>query len=70
MRKTNTRLRVLRAERGWTQLQVARRAYIGLFPYGQIERGERLVAEDERKAIAKALGVSVAIAFPPQEAAK
>jgi DNA-binding XRE family transcriptional regulator len=58
-------LKVLRAERnGISQRDTAHLAGLSLYPYWQIENGWRDATPEEKRAIAKALGVPVrAIAF-------
>lgn len=63
------RLRVLRAERRLTQYDVYTAAKLTMWTYWTIEVGRRIPSDPERKAIAKALGVGVAEAFPDQAAA-
>ena len=63
-RAVSNRLRVLRAEKRWPQMEVAERAGMGLNRYWKIEN-ERAVPEPaERKRIAKVFGVPEADAFP------
>jgi DNA-binding XRE family transcriptional regulator len=66
MRETAKRLRVLRAEHDITQSKVARKAGLNATRYWQIENGEGPAAtDDERAAVAAALGVKVSeIAWP------
>lgn len=67
-RKTSNRLRVLRAEKRWPQMEAAERAGMGLNRYWKIENGRTEPEPSERKRIAKVFGVTEEIAFP-QEAA-
>jgi transcriptional regulator with XRE-family HTH domain len=63
--KVNTRLRVLRAERGLSQMDTAAKAGIALNRYWRIENGYVEPTDDERDALAsKAFDVPVAEAFP------
>lgn len=60
---TNT-LRVRRAERRMSQMQLAEAAGISHNRYWRIEAGHAEPTDNEQRAIASALNVSVAIAFP------
>lgn len=64
MAKHSNRLRVLRAERRKTQIAIAQAS--GMYPskLSLIENGYIEPSDDERAALAKALGVSEAEAFP------
>ena len=66
-RKTSNRLRVLRAEKRWPQMEVAERAGMGLNRYWKIENERAEPEPSERKKIAKALGVTEAEAFPSSD---
>jgi transcriptional regulator with XRE-family HTH domain len=61
----NTRLRVLRAERGLSQMETASKAGIAVNRYWRIENGYAEPTPDEQDAIAlKAFGVETRQAFP------
>lgn len=63
--KINTRLRVLRAERGLSQMETAAKAGLALNRYWRIENGYAEATESERQALAtRAFHVDVASAFP------
>jgi transcriptional regulator with XRE-family HTH domain len=63
--KVNTRLRVLRAERGLSQMETAAKAGLAVNRYWRIENGYSEPTDDERKALAKkAFELNVADVFP------
>ena len=64
MAKNNNRLKVLRAERGLSQLDTAIAAAIPQHRYWLIENGYREVNPDERAALARALDASESDLFP------
>ena len=66
--KVKNRLRVLRAERRITQFLLAKKAGMYASQLSYIENGHIQPSDDERRALAKALGVSVQEVFPPSEA--
>lgn len=51
------RLRVFRAERGYTQFQTADRAKMSRYRYQRIESGDLEPRETERTALARVFGV-------------
>jgi len=55
--RTRNRLRVLRAEREVTQIEVARRTGIQMTRYWRIEKGYDAPTDAERARLAKALRV-------------
>lgn len=55
--KYRNRLRVLRAEKGLSQLDTAIKANIKEYRYWRIENGYEVPTDDERSALARALGV-------------
>ena len=62
---TTNRLRVLRAERRWTQDDVSRRlGYITKFRYWQLENEETHPTPQERKQLAKIFNCSEKTIFP------
>lgn len=61
------RLRVLRADREFTQLTLARRARVNVTRVSFIENGLAAPKPEERERLARALGVTVADAFPGTE---
>lgn len=67
---TNNRLRVLRAERrasdrrGWSQMDVARRAKMSNFRYWQIENGYVEATDQERTDLARVFKVDSDAVFP------
>lgn len=63
--KYPNRLRVLRAEKKLSQLDVATHTDIKEYRYWRIENGYEIPSEDERARIAKALDVEVS-ALEPQ----
>ena len=67
-RRDTNRLRVLRAEKRISQMDVAERAHMGHNRLWKIENGYVQPDDDERAAIAKALGVPVSDVFPPASA--
>lgn len=54
-----TKLRVMRAERNWTQGELSRRARISQNTYSNIERGLQFPRYESLIRIANALGCSV-----------
>ena len=68
-RKISNRLRVLRAERDWTQYDVAVKLGQGSkFRYWQIENEQTEATESERKKLARIFGVTEADIFPQRAA--
>lgn len=65
-RKTSNRLRVLRAERRWPQMEVADRLEMGLNRYWKIENGRTVPEPAERKKLARVFGVPESEIFPPE----
>lgn len=61
--KYGNRLRVLRAERGITQLDIARKVRISQSRYWLIEKGYRPATKREQERIAKALRAEPSDAF-------
>ncbi len=57
------RIRELRAEKGWSQEDLAEACGLHRTYVGDVERGERNVSVDNIEKIAKALGVSVGSLF-------
>ena len=66
--KASNRLRVLRAERRITQLDLALKARITLNRYWRIENGYLNPTPEERERLARALRASPGEAFPSVEA--
>jgi len=64
MKGPKNRLRVIRADKGVSQLDVAMKAGVKEYRYWRIENRYVIPTDDERDAIAKALKVSVADVFP------
>lgn len=65
IRKTSNRLRVLRAERRWTQYDVAEKLGQGSkYRYWQIENDQVEATPQERKKLARVFGVDEADIFP------
>lgn len=62
--KVNTRLRVLRAERGLSQLETATLSGISMNRYWRIENGYAQATTDEQDALAKVFAVEREHAFP------
>jgi transcriptional regulator with XRE-family HTH domain len=62
--KPNIRLRVLRAERGVSQMDIAAKAKIKQNRYWRIENGYATPTKDERAALAKIFKVDLADVFP------
>lgn len=62
--KHSNRLRVLRAEKRITQIDLALKAHISLNRYWRIENGYATPEPDERSAIARALDADQSEAFP------
>lgn len=63
------RLRVLRAERGFTQWETADLAEIARHRYWRIEQGDLEATADDRAALARVFGVPADDLFPePNEA--
>ena len=68
MKHARRRLKVLRAEKDLTQIQVAEQAGFSQSRYSLIENGAVLPREAEKAAIASVLGVQVGhIAWPDPE---
>jgi transcriptional regulator with XRE-family HTH domain len=65
---TNIRLRVLRAERGLSQMDTAVKAKIALHRYWQIENGYKDPEADERARLARVFKVSETDVFPEPDA--
>ncbi len=64
-RKPSNRLFVLRAERRWTQLDVAKRlGFPTKFRYWQIENEQIAPTPKERKRLAQVFGVDETSIFP------
>jgi transcriptional regulator with XRE-family HTH domain len=61
------RVRVERAARGWSQLQLADLAGVSQSVISRLERGEPGLRDGRRVRIAKALGLSAAELFPYRE---
>lgn len=57
--KYPNRLRVLRAEKGLSQLDTAIATEIKQYRYWRIENGYEIPSDDERAALAKVLGVDI-----------
>lgn len=66
--KAKNRLRVWRAERHITQLRLAKKAGLHTQTLSYIENGHIQATDQQRRVIAKALGVSVQDVFPETEA--
>ena len=64
-----TRLRGLRAERGFSQMELARRIGVSQSTYCQIEKGFREPTDDERAALARLLRANESDLFPAQVSA-
>jgi transcriptional regulator with XRE-family HTH domain len=60
-----TALGALLAARGWTDAEVARRAALDRAHVNQLKNGRALPTVATALALARALGVPVATAFPP-----
>lgn len=70
VRKARNRLRVLRAERGVTQMDLALKAGLSLSRYWRIENGYETPDTGERGRLAKALRITVGeLGFEQPEAA-
>jgi transcriptional regulator with XRE-family HTH domain len=68
-RNVLNRLRVLRAERGFTQTDVARRlGYPTKFRYWEIENDRRVATPKELRKLERILGAPVAEMFPQRAA--
>ena len=63
--KSRNRLRVLRAERRWNQLNTAKRAQFSQTKYWRIENGYTEASPQERQRLARIFKVSVDEVFPP-----
>lgn len=59
MQMNTTKLRVLRAEKNWTQGEVARRAKLSQNSYSRIERGLQFPKYPTLEAIAAAYGLTI-----------
>ena len=69
VRKQPNRLRVLRAEHAVTQMDLAIAAKVAQSRYWRIENGYDQPTDDERRRLARALGVDAeALGFPACEA--
>jgi transcriptional regulator with XRE-family HTH domain len=68
MKGPRNRLRVLRAEKEISQLDLATKARIKEYRYWRIENGYVIPTDDERDALARALKVTVLDVFPQPEA--
>jgi transcriptional regulator with XRE-family HTH domain len=66
----SNRLGRLLAARGWTDAHLAARAGLDRAHVNQVKNGRTLPTVGTALAIARALGVSVAVAFPPGGAAR
>jgi transcriptional regulator with XRE-family HTH domain len=66
-RARNLRLRDLRAKKGWTQPELARRARVGIATINQAETGKRVPHVTTQEKIARALGVPRDVLFPEPE---
>jgi putative transcriptional regulator len=64
IRKTRNRLKVLRAERGWVQYDVAEKLGVNINRYWQIENDRTDPTDDELKKLTRIFGVDVAQIFP------
>ena len=62
------RLRVLRAERAITQMDLARKIGLAVSNYWRIEKGYRHPSQAQRQALARALRVSQAEIWPDEAA--
>jgi transcriptional regulator with XRE-family HTH domain len=60
------RLKVLRAERRWSQLDTVRKAGFKEYRYWRIENGYEIPTAEERQALAQAFEVSEAEIFPEE----
>jgi transcriptional regulator with XRE-family HTH domain len=58
------RLRVLRAERGWTQRATAQRAGLSPWRYWNLESGGLPPTPEDLARLARAFGLSIREAFP------
>lgn len=65
--KHSNRLRVLRAERRITQLDVAEKADLHHHTYWRIENGYNAPTDVQKRRIARILKCTVDEAFPPRE---
>ncbi len=68
MKGPKNRLRVLRAEKEVSQLDIAMKAGLKEYRYWRIENRYVIPTDGERAAIAKALKVTVVDVFPESEA--
>lgn len=68
MKGPKNRLKVLRAEKRWSQLDLAAKTRIKEYRYWRIENGYVIPTPSERIVIAKALGVAETVVFPEAEA--
>jgi transcriptional regulator with XRE-family HTH domain len=64
MKGPRNRLKVLRAEKNLSQLDLAIKARIKEYRYWRIENGYVIPTDDERDGLARALKVDVPEAFP------
>lgn len=60
----NDRLRDLRAKKGWSQPELARRARVSIGTINQAETGRRVPHVVTQERIARALGVPRDVLFP------
>lgn len=65
--KVRNRLRVLRAERRWSQREVARRANVSVDRVWRFENGYAEPTVDEQKRLARVFRVSAGDVFPVAE---
>jgi transcriptional regulator with XRE-family HTH domain len=66
----SVRLLALLAERGWSDVELAARAGLDRAHVNQVKNGRALPTVGTALAIARALGVPVAEAFPPGSTAR
>jgi putative transcriptional regulator len=64
IRKTRNRLKVLRAERGWVQYDLAEKLGVNINRYWQIENERTDPTEDELKKLVRIFGVPAEDIFP------
>jgi len=65
--KVSNRLRVLRAERRWSQMETGRRARVSTNRLWRFENGYAEPTAEERDRLARAFRVSVEDIFPAPE---
>ena len=68
MKGPKNRLKVLRADKNLSQLDLATKTRIKEYRYWRIENGYIVPTDDERDALARALKVAVVDVFPEPEA--